>query len=274
MPAIKARKARDTTATIGGAPCWVSLMTHDVAGAQDFYGKVLGWQFRPGSLGAEFCSIALAAGQPVAGIGALTSQRHIPVAWTPYFAVENANDTAARIRERGATLAVGPLEVGKGRGALAADRDGAVFGLWEGQTLSWSVGQGGAPMCLELRTRDAFESAIFYGEVFGWAPDRPGGCDISYEHDEVMVRDEGGHTVAALRGGAVEAAPDPHVRPRWHVYFPVHDIEEVTAAAVAAGGFALPVTPMVDGGGCEAVIRDPQGGLFTVATLQAAPGVR
>ncbi|MFF0622622.1 VOC family protein [Streptomyces sp. NPDC004296] len=263
---MPATKARNTTAAIGGAPCWVSLMTHDPKVAQDFYGRVLGWQFRPGTVGAGF-SIALAEGRPVAGIGALTPQWHVPIAWTPYFAVESVNETAARILERGATVAVGPLEVGKGRAALAADRDGAVFGLWEGQTLSWAVGQGGAPMCLELRTRDAFESAIFYGEVFGWAPDRPG-CDITYEHDEVVVRDDRGHTVAALRGGAVEAAPDPHVRPRWHVYFPVRDIEQVTAAAVAAGGFTLPVTPLVDGGGCEAVIRDPQGGLFTVATAR------
>ncbi|MEW1655041.1 MULTISPECIES: VOC family protein [unclassified Streptomyces] len=266
MAVTQARTGTTTAEAIAGAPCWVSLMTHDMRGAQDFYAKVLGWSFRPGSLGAF--ALALADGRPVAGIGALGAEWHVPVAWTPYFAVASANDIAARIRERGATLAVGPLEMGKGRAALAADRDGAVFGLWEGQTLSWAVGQGGAPMCLELRTRDAFEAAIFYGEVFGWAPDLPGGCDISYEHDEVMVRDEGGHTVAALRGGGVEAAPDPHVRPRWHVYFPVHDIERVTTAAVAAGGFALPVTPMVDGTGCEAVIRDPQGGLFTVATAQ------
>ncbi|GGU73642.1 hypothetical protein GCM10010211_44530 [Streptomyces albospinus] len=252
------------TAAIGGAPCWVSLMTHDLPGAEKFYGEVLGWSFRPGKMGAEF-SIAIAEGQPVAGIGLLPPSWRIPVAWTPYFAVDSANETAARIRERGATLAVGPLELGKGRAALAADRDGAVFGLWEGQTLSWAVGEGEAPMCLELRTRDAFDAAIFYGEVFGWAPDQPGGCDITYEHDEVIVRD-GAQTVAALRGGAVEAAPDPHVRPRWHVYFPVHDIERVTEAAVAAGGFVLPVTPMVDGSGCQAVIRDPQGGLFTVAT--------
>ncbi|MFK0296746.1 VOC family protein [Streptomyces sp. NPDC090442] len=265
MPATRARTTGTTTASLGGAPCWVSLMTRDVQAAQDFYAKVLGWTFRPGTEGDE-CAIALAEGSPVAGVGALGIQWHVPVAWTPYFAVASANDTAARIRERGATLAVGPLVLGKGRAALAADRDGAVFGLWEGQTLSWAVGQGGAPTCLELRTRDAFEAAIFYGEVFGWSPDRPGGCDISYEHDEVVVRDERGHTVAALRGGAVESAPDPHVRPRWHVSFPVHDIERVTAAAVAAGGFALPVTPLVDDSGCEAVIRDPQGGLFTVAT--------
>ncbi|MEV0371252.1 VOC family protein [Streptomyces sp. NPDC050636] len=241
-------------------------MTHDLPTAQDFYTEVLGWRFRPGSLGVEF-SIALADRQPVAGIGALSPSWQVAVAWMPYFSVDSADETASRILERGATVAVGPLEVGDGRAAIAADRDGAVFGLWQGQTLSWAIGNGGAPSCLELRTRDAFDAAIFYAEVLGWASGQPGSCTVTYEHDEVIVRD-GKQTVAALRGGGVEAAPDPHIRPRWHVHFPVQDIEKVTAAAVTAGGMVTPVTPAVDSTGCQAVIRDPDGGLFTVSTPQ------
>ncbi|MGW1376823.1 VOC family protein [Streptomyces sp. NPDC002446] len=252
------------TTPVRGAPCWVSLLARDLEAAQGFYSAVLDWRFRRASLGDEF-SIALADGEPVAGIGALAQSLQIAVAWTAYFAVEDADDTAGRIRERGATVAVGPLKLGPGRAALAADRDGATFGFWEGQTLAWSVGQGNAPACLELRTRDAFEAAIFYAEVFDWASEKPGGCDVTYEHDQVIVRD-GTHTVATLRGGAVEAAPDPRVRPRWHVHFPVRDIEKVTAAAVAAGGTVTPVTPIADREGHQAVVRDPDGGLFTVTS--------
>ncbi len=254
--------AHRPTTPVRGAPCWVSLLARDLEAAQAFYSAVLDWRFRPASLGEEF-SIALLDGEPVAGIGALAQSLQISVAWTAYFAVEDADDTAGRIRERGATVAVGPLKLGPGRAALAADRDGATFGFWEGQTLAWSVGQGNAPACLELRTRDAFEAAIFYAEVFGWASKEPGGCDVTYEHDQVIVRD-GTHIVATLRGGAVESAPDPRVRPRWHVHFPVRDIEKVTAAAVAAGGTATPVAPGAEGAGRQAVIRDPDGGIFTV----------
>ncbi|ARF53996.1 VOC family protein [Streptomyces gilvosporeus] len=244
-----------------GAPCWVSLLARDLKTAQEFYSAVLGWTFRPASLGDEF-SVAMSDGEPVAGIGALAQNFQVAVAWTSYFAVADADDTAARIRERGATVAVGPLKLGPGRAALAADRDGATFGFWEGKTLSWSVGHGRAPACLELRTRDAFEAAIFYAEVFDWAT--PDGCDVTYEHEQVIVSD-GTHTVATLRGGAVEAAPDPRVRPRWHVYFPVRDIEAVTAAAVAAGGTVTPITQSPEGTGVQSVIRDPDGGLFTVS---------
>ncbi|MFD9637762.1 VOC family protein, partial [Streptomyces violascens] len=104
-------------------------MARDLSAATDFYGAVMGWTFVPAGLGEEF-RIALADGVPVAGISALAQAFQVAVAWTPYFAVEDADVTAARIRERGATVAVGPVALQTGRGALAADRDGAVFGIW------------------------------------------------------------------------------------------------------------------------------------------------
>ncbi|MFB7631459.1 VOC family protein [Streptomyces sp. NPDC056149] len=258
------------TSPVRGAPCWVSLLTHDLRAAESFYGAVLGWRFRPATLGEEF-AVAMLDGEPVAGVGALVQSFQVPVSWTAYFAVERADDTAGRIRERGATVAVGPLKLGPGRAALAADRDGATFGFWEGQTLAWSVGTGHAPAILELRTRDAFAAAIFYAEVFDWATDRPGGCQVTYEHDEVIVHD-GTHVVAVLRGGGVEAAPDPRVRPQWHVHFRVDDVRRATEAAVAAGGTVTPVTATRDGSGSQAMVRDPDGGLFTVTAPGAPPG--
>lgn len=116
----------------------------DLAAMESFYCAVLGWTLRPASLGEDF-RVALHEGRPVAGVGALDSTSQFPVAWTPYFAVEDADETAVRIRERSATVAVGPLKfpVGRGalrspvnRGALAADRDGTVFGIGEGQLIA------------------------------------------------------------------------------------------------------------------------------------------
>lgn len=245
-----------------GAPCWVSLAARDLPATEDFYAAVLGWSFRPSGLGEGF-RVALSDGQPVAGIGPLAGQWQVAVAWTPYFAVPSADETAARIRERGATVAIGPLPLGHGRAAHAADRDGAVFGIWEGHTLAWSVGHASAPAHLELRTRDVFDSAVFYAEVFGWAVG-DSACDVAYEEDGVIVR-HGGHTVAALRGGGVEAAPDPRVRPRWHVHFHVTDVEKASDAAVAAGGKVTPGDAASGAPAGHAVIRDPDGGLFTVS---------
>lgn len=129
-----------------GAPCWVSLMTHDLEAAQQFYGSVLDWTFRRARVG-DACSVGLHEGIPVAGIGALARDLAVAVAWTPYFAVDDADVTTARIRERCATLAVGPLSFGTGRAALAADRDGAVFGIWEGEVIpDWGWVAKGPPL--------------------------------------------------------------------------------------------------------------------------------
>ncbi|WP_260220853.1 VOC family protein [Streptomyces gossypii] len=243
----------------------MSLATRELAPAQEFYSTVLGWTFRPDeSLGEEF-SVAMADGETVAGVAAVTPTIGVAVAWTPYFYVDGADPVAARIWERGATMAIGPMRLGNGRVALAADPAGATFGFWQGQVRhGWRAEDSPPPAQLELRTRDAFAAAIFYGEVFEWAANRPDHCDVDYQHGAVVVR-VGQHTVATLRGGGVESAPDPKIRPRWHVCFTVDDVEAAVRAAVKAGG-TVTEEPSNGLGGRSAGLRDPDGGLFTVAT--------
>ncbi|SCK52137.1 VOC family protein [Streptomyces sp. WMMB 322] len=244
-----------------GAPCWVSLATGDLENAQRFYGQVLGWSFRRATLGEEF-SVAYFDDVPVVGLGAIARTMGVAVQWTPFFAVPDANATAARVRERSATVAVGPLRMGEGRTALAADLAGATFGFWEGAVLSsWDADRRDLPARLELRTRDAFAAAIFYAEVFGWASEW-GRCEVDYQYEAVVVRVDG-RAVATVRGGAVESAPDPHIRPRWHVSFSVDDVDDAAKTTVAAGG-AVATGPGDDHFGRSARLVDPEGGLFTV----------
>ncbi|WP_327677659.1 VOC family protein [Streptomyces sp. NBC_00467] len=252
-----------TSREVFGAPCWITLMARDLPAAQAFYGAVLGWDFRRARLGDDF-SLALYEGTPVAGIGALAPALRVPVAWTPYFAVSDVDRTASRIRERSATVAVGPLRFPVGRGALAADRDGAVFGIWEGQLVSdWQAWRKNAPAWLRLRTRNAFDAAIFYGQVLEWACDQPGCCDVDYEQEEVVLSQHG-QVLARLSSGAVDTAPDPLIQPRWHIHFPVRDVAATTAAAVRHGGSVLREGPTPYG--TEATLLDPDGALFTVTS--------
>ncbi|MFJ1804401.1 VOC family protein [Streptomyces sp. NPDC088180] len=261
------RTASAAPLTGPAAPCWVTLMTRNLETAERFYGQVLGWSFRPGRLGADF-SVAYRGDIPVAGVFAVSSTYRIAVAWTPYFAVEDADVAAARVRERSGTVAVGPLTLGKGRGVLASDRDGASFGLWERTEASTSppAPAGHAHAWLRLRTRNAFDAAIFYGEVLDWASGRPGCCDVAYEGDEVIVRCEG-HPLARISSGAVEAAVDPLVRPHWQVQFPVADLAATVSAAGLQGG-AL-VEERTGFGGTEVTLRDPDGALFAVTDVRS-----
>ncbi|MET9482247.1 VOC family protein [Streptomyces sp. NPDC006638] len=243
---------------VAGAPCWVTLLSRELSASQAFYGNVLGWTYRPAGLGDDFC-VALSDGMAVAGIGALASSLQVEVSWTPYFAVANVDEAAARIRERGATVAVGPLAFHTGRAALAMDPDGAAFGIWEGAVRSdWTVGRGSAPAWLELRTRDTVDAARFYGQVLGWAPETEDGFTLVHEDDHAVLRQDE-HVVARIRGGAVP------VRPRWHVYFRVPEVSRSVEAAVRDGG-ALVSPPEATEVPHEATLRDPDGALFTVTS--------
>ncbi|MFC9596230.1 VOC family protein [Streptomyces sp. NPDC056944] len=260
-----------TTGDAGGAPCWLNLSARDLEAAQRFYGAVLGWTFRPGDLGDAYV-VGERDGVPVAGIAPVAAEPAVPVAWTVFFGVDDADAAVARIRERGGTVGVGPMAFPpQGRAAFATDLEGAVFGVWEGRLVSrWHVGERQAPAWVELHSRDAFDAAVFYGGVLGWADGRPGASEVSYEHDRVVLRRDG-EAVARLNSGPVESAsPSPQLRPRWLVRFRVRDLEEAQAAVVAHGGSVVPggewagVRPPGGDDERRVVVLDPDGALFTV----------
>ncbi|MFJ8888774.1 VOC family protein [Streptomyces sp. NPDC102402] len=237
-------------------------MVTDLGVARAFYGEVLDWRFRSSSLD-EQSLVATADGGPVAGIGSRRPGLAPDSVWTPYFAVRDADATAARIRERGGTVAVGPMAFGDGRVGLAADRDGATFGFWEGYALAWSPGEGGAPARLDLQTRDVFDAAVFYGEVLGWATEEE--IDVVHRIDHVLVKLRG-RVVLSLRGGGVRTSSLPDLRPRWLVTFAVDDVERAVAAAMKAGGGRPQLSSAAWASeGFSRTLQDPDGGLFALA---------
>ncbi|MGW2346934.1 VOC family protein [Streptomyces sp. NPDC001661] len=249
-----------------GAPCWVSLSTHDLSEAEEFYHAVLGWEWRVGRLGTQY-RFASVRGVPVAGVSATALAPSSPGVWTPFFATASADEAVARSRERGATTAVGPLSFPPGRAAVLADRDGAVFGTWEGELVSdWDKWRSAAPAFVELHTRDVFDAAIFYAEVLEWASDAPGCCEVGYEDEEVVLRSRG-EVVARIRSGAVDSAPDPSVRPRWQVHFAVASVAACAQAARDHGGRVLRGAE----GSRGAVLADPAGATFVVHAAPAPP---
>lgn len=143
-----------------------------------------------------------------------------------------------------------------------------MFGIWERTEAATSppAPDDHSNAWLELRTRDAFDAAIFYGQVLDWATGRPGDCEVSYEKDQVVV-DCGGKRLARISSGAVEAAPDPLVRPHWQVHFPVADVAATVSAARQHGGSV--VEQRTQGHGAEATLLDPDGGLFTVTDIRS-----
>ena len=94
-----------------------------------------------------------------------------PTAWNTYIAVESADDAAAKAFAAGGKVVMGPFDVGDaGRMAVLADREGAVFCVWEAGATAGAqlVNEPNSWSFNDLASRDP-ESAIgFYGELFGW----------------------------------------------------------------------------------------------------------
>ncbi|MFJ9815334.1 VOC family protein [Streptomyces sp. NPDC101151] len=242
-----------------GTPCWVSLMVHGVATTEEFYGALFGWEFRPGPQQLGPYVRALLDGHEVAGIGQLPPDRRLPVAWTPYLASDDVDQTADQVRLCGGTVAVGPLDAAEaGRIAIASDPSGAVFGIWQGAAHLGTALSGvpGTPAWNELLTFETAGVTKFYETVFGYEEEPV----VSADFDYVTLR-VGGRPVAGLHG--VGHALPRDRGPHWLTYFEVADADETLRQAVDLGGRVL--EPAHDSEhGRVATLADPEGAVFSV----------
>ncbi|MGW0334229.1 VOC family protein [Streptomyces sp. NPDC003011] len=244
---------------VPGTPCWVSLMVHGMAATQDFYGALFGWEFRPGPRQLGPYVRALLDGHDVAGIGQLPPDRHLPIAWTPYFASDDVGLTADTVRLCGGTVGVGPLDAeDAGRLVIGSDPSGAVFGVWQAAAhLGTSLaGVPGTPAWHELLTFETTSVVKFYETVFGHEeePAVPADCDY------VTLR-LGDRPVAGVRG--VGHALPRDRGPHWMTYFEVADTDEAAALLVGLGGQVLR-PPHTTPHGRAATVADPEGARFSL----------
>lgn len=247
-----------------GAPCWVDLATSDPDATRSFYGTLFGWEYEIGPAETMYYSQALVRGKPVAAIyGQPPGQGAMPVAWTTYLATDNADATSKRITDSGGALNMGPDDVmDQGRMVIATDPSGAVFGLWQAGKFFGAalVSEPGAFSWNELSTPDLDAARRFYSAVFG------------YEWEDVDTG-PGGPPYATFAvggrpvGGAMQQSDVP---PNWGTYFSVADPDATVAKAQELGGGVL--MPATDSPyGRFAVLRDPQGAVFSVTRLPDQP---
>ncbi|MER6344703.1 VOC family protein [Streptomyces sp. NPDC001595] len=240
-----------------GTPCWVSLMVHGMAATQEFYGSLFGWDFRPGPQQLGPYVRALLDGREVAGIGQLPPDRHLPVAWTPYLASDDAGRTAETARLCGGTIGVGPLDAAEaGRMAIGSDPSGAVFGIWQAAAHLGTAASGGpgTPVWNELLTFESATVAKFYETVFGYEEEPL----VSPDSDYVTLRVDG-RAVAGIRG--VGHALPRDRGPHWLTCFEVARVEEAVGRLIELGGHVL--APVEDTGrGRAATVTDPEGARF------------
>jgi len=244
-----------------GTPCWASLMVRDLAGSRDFYQGLFGWEFTAGPQQLGPYVRAVLDGREVAGLGETPAGRRFPVAWMPYLASDDADDTADRIRLCGGTVAVGPLDFGdSGRLVVAADPGGATFGVWQGDGhagLGTTVTAPGTPVWFELVTHTTAGPRAFYPSVFGYGTTPDPAPD---EQDRLTLL-LGDRPVATVRGtdGVRPSANGPH----WKTCFAVRDAEGAVRRALELGGRTVR-EPHRTPHGVRATVADAEGAEFSV----------
>lgn len=241
-----------------GTPSWVDLSTADPGAAEAFYGALFGWEFqRADDPAAGGYTMATRDGLHVAGIGPLMAPGQPPV-WTTYVTVGDAEETAAKAQANGGLVVMPPADVlDVGRMAVLADREGALFAIWEPRAHAGAqlVNEPGSFCWNELWSRDPAEATGFYPTVFGWTPAPQDG------YTEWQL---GGRSIA----GMLPMPPQvpSQVPAHWLVYFAVTDTDAVVGHTVELGGQVL-VPPTDIPVGRLAVLSDPQGAVFAVITL-------
>ena len=259
----------ERTSYVPGTPCWVDLGTPDIDAAAAFYGGLFGWSVPEGENSEQTGGYrqAMLRDKPVAGVMPLMQEGQ-PPAWSTYVSVEDADATAAKVREAGGMVMAEPMDVmDLGRMAIFADTTGAVFGVWQPGTFIGAqvVSEAGAVVWNELNTRDPEAAKAFYGAVFGW-----GFEEREFETGMYTSLKVGDDTV----GGMIDItgrAPD-EVPAHWLVYFAVEDADATLEKAKAGGGEAVFGPESISEVGRIAVLKDPYGAVFALITPDPSMG--
>lgn len=240
-----------------GKVIWLDLVTDDLAGAERFYGSLFGWSFEDHSGGERRYAVALLDGVPIAGIAERSvgrGQRQQP-AWLTFLAVADLDAAQRKVVDHAGKVLRAPREhAARGRQAIFADPQGAVFGALESSSGDPAdvLREPGDWIWASLITTEPEQAGAFYQAVFGYqVHDQP--RDDGRQH-ALLVSDN----YARASANALPAS-DAHMYPHWLNFVRVGNAADAAAKAQALGGRVL-APPHVDRhGGRIAVVADPQG---------------
>jgi predicted enzyme related to lactoylglutathione lyase len=270
-----------------GVPCRIDIESPQPEALVEFYGGLFGWEFEnvmpDGALGKYY--VARLRARDVCAIGSQMAGPAVPPAWNTYIWVDGADETAALVKDAGGSVLAEPVDVSEaGRMAIFADPSGAVFRVWQPGTHpgAEAVNEPGAWNWSDLNTRDIEGATGFYGKVFGWQARRvdlgfgesfmwrlPGYADFLEQFDpELRTRHKEFGTPEGFSDaiGWMVRTTDQDTPPHWAVTFAVEGTDGVVDRATQLGGTIL--TPPYEAGPTRAaVVRDPQGAVFTVSAF-------
>ena len=243
---------------------WYDAMTTDVAAAQEFYTKVVGWSAMDSGM-PDRTYILLSAGPAMVGglMPIPPDAKGMPPAWMGYIGVDDVDAMAVKVKAAGGAIRRDPAEIpGVGRFAVAADPHGAGFILFKGNGETPAAVAPGAPGHIgwhELHAGELGAAWSFYSGLFGWT--KLEALDMGAMGTYPMFSPGEG------QGGGMmtRMAHVPH--PFWLYYFNVDAIDAAAARATLGGGKVVNGPMQVPGGQWIVQCIDPQGGMFAMVAM-------
>jgi len=253
-----------------GKIVWADLFVDDVELAREFYTQLFGWTWRWITPDRRTYGILEHDGLLIAGIAHLDPDKaEDPYGrWVHYLSTENVQGVAEATVAAGGRILLEPrVHAERGEFAIAADSEGAIFGLLNSQ--SGDPGdyraEEGEWLWHVLYSRQVNSSALFYQERF------------DYEMFEYAWNDETRRLVLASQDYArasVSPIPedDQDNRPAWIGFIKTADVPGAVARAEALGAEVLfAPSPDVHNNGI-AIIADPLGGIIGLLSWVTTDG--
>lgn len=250
---------------------WYELLTSDLAGARQFYSKVVGWSIvdsgMPGMAYLFFNATDTETGAETSVGGMMQIDNDMKASgarpvWLGYIGVEDVDDCVARLTKAGGSVMMPATDIPDvGRFAMVTDAQGVPFYVMRGfsdePSLSFAMDKPRPGHCAwnELASTDPANAWAFYGSLFGWVKD--GDMDMGPMGKYEFIRH--GEMI-----GALMPKPKEMPVPMWSYYFRVADIDAAATAVADNGGQVFYGPAEVPGGDFIISGMDPQGAAFNL----------
>lgn len=251
--------------TSTGRFVWYELMTTDVAGACEFYAKVVGWKLvdakMPGmtywmfEVGDTHVAAAMDLPEEARKHGARPG-------WVGYVAVDDVDASAAKVKANGGAIHVPPQDIPEvGRFAIIADPEGTSLALFKSNKPDSADKPGisdepGRVGWHELNAIDHSAELDFFSKIFGWQKKESMDMGPMGTYQMFGTSDQ-------MLGGMMNKPPTQPA-PQWNYYFTVDNIDAAAERVKAANGKVVDGPHEVPGGGFIISCVDPQGGSFSL----------
>ncbi len=237
---------------------WYELVTSNMAAAEGFYGKVVGWDAQAFDGSGGPYKILSMKGKGIGGLMELPAGMSEPF-WLGYVGTPDVDAAVARLKDAGGSVHRAFDITNVGRIALVADPQGVGFAMIQGASdrpsEAFDQSAPGHGNWHELHTTDWRAAFDFYAGQFGWTKGAaldmgPMGTYQLFEADGVQI------------GGMMNSPNFP--RPMWLYYFGTGNIDDAARRVTSNGGAILHGPSEVPGGGFITQARDPQGAMFAL----------